>query len=138
MEELRRFIAGLHVQNKQANVPRCRIYNVIFDILGGFCVHEKRGCRLVRYRHQLFASIISYRTCAQSFRIRYRAGSHERSVGCISATILLCFWHIEKKVVAKFKPHFTGRDVEEWKALAKDWRSVRYLSLHAIDNVYSC
>ena len=55
-----------------------------------------------------------------------------------SATILLCIWHIEKNVVAKCKPNFTGRDVDEWKAFAKDWRSVRCLYFSEIDNVYTC
>ena len=45
-----------------------------------------------------------------------------------SAIILLYIWHIDTNVVAKCKPHFTVRDVEEWKALAKGCRSVGCVS----------
>ena len=41
-----------------------------------------------------------------------------------SASILLCISHIEKNVVAKCKPHFAGKNNEEWKAFSNGWRTV--------------
>uniref|UniRef100_M4B3S8 Uncharacterized protein n=1 Tax=Hyaloperonospora arabidopsidis (strain Emoy2) TaxID=559515 RepID=M4B3S8_HYAAE len=52
-----------------------------------------------------------------------------------SAIILLYIWHIDANVVAKCKPHFTVRDVEEWKALAKGCRSVGKLGSFLTDIV---
>nr|CCA17564.1 unnamed protein product putative [Albugo laibachii Nc14] len=41
-----------------------------------------------------------------------------------SASILLCISHIEKNVVAKCKPHFAGKNNEEWKAFSNGGRTV--------------